>query len=601
MDNRLVVQLENIGLKYHNVNALDGIDFNLFKNEIHGLYGEHGVGKSSLAKIIGGAIGNYTGTYLLDGQRIGELTIEDAVKRGIIMVYQDTCGITPYMSVIDNIYLRNFKAFRYFGARYSKTTATCREFFEKYDIDLDCARNVSTLSIQERNLLDVVSVLINKPRVVIFDEISNKLQRNQLKTVSRMMLDLKAEGTSFIYITHDMDEILAVSDRITVLRNGSRIATERTDDLDKSKLFQLSFSAVYNQLRSKDNEPVEVVFKDILQSALNDCSEGFIFANADFRIKFINFAAIAMLGLNEKYGYDNILELIRSKFPAYSASMTEKLLGKTKFEFAEVFFDDKRLRIGIIPICYADQDVNGSCLVLEDLSRNLQIQDYMINAEKMTSMAEITAGIAHEINNPLFIIKNYLELLTLSLQNSECRTYVDKIDNEVNRIIRISNSILSFSKVKKAEKGNFNICELIDEALLLLDYRIKEKDINVRKNYAAKEPLFFCDGTSLVQCFFNILQNSIEAVLEKGIIEIEVSDQAGCLAISILDNGYGIQDDVLKKIFIPFFSTKINKKNAGIGLSISRRIIESMNGEITAYMTEDARTCFTIKLQNMPS
>jgi two-component system NtrC family sensor kinase len=162
--------------------------------------------------------------------------------------------------------------------------------------------------------------------------------------------------------------------------------------------------------------------------------------------------------------------------------------------------------------------------------------------------------------------------------------------------MRICSGVLSFSKIKKTEKISANVCDLVDEALLLLDYQIKSKDIKVIKTYFDSDLNLLCDETALTLCFVNIIKNSVEAVLDKGQIEISVALVGGNVAIEITDNGYGISPENLEKIFSPFFSTKVGKKNAGIGLSISKNIIESLNGSIDAFMTSDSKTCFRILL-----
>jgi two-component system sensor histidine kinase AtoS len=596
LNRRIILQLEDIHARYTNIDALNGIDFNLFEGEVHGLYGEHGAGKSTLAKVISGAISRVSGNYYLEGKKNEKMTIRNAIKNGIIMVYQDTLNITPHMTVRDNIFMRNFYQVNYFGKKYTEFDKKLTSFFQKYSIAFDTSKYASTLSIQEQYFIDVISVLVNTPKIVIFDEISNRLQHDEFQIISRIMLDLKKSGTSFIFITHNMDEILAFSDRITILRNGLRIATEKTDDLDKSKLFQLSFSAVYKQSTLTKSNATESFIFETLQNVTNHLSEGLIIFDENFSLKLINFSAIEIFGINDTFGYNNILSIIKEKLPEYSDSIIEKILNRNPFEVHEVFSNAKRLSIRCIPIDLFTQNSTYFCLIVEDLTMKFQIQGYLLDAEKMTSVAEIAAGIAHEINNPLFIIKNYIELIAFNLRDKEPLGYIEKINNEINRIMKICSGILSFSKIRKTEKIRANICDLVDEALLLLDYQIKSKDIKVIKTYFDTDLNILCDETALTLCFVNIIKNSVEAVLDNGQIEISVALVGENMAIEITDNGYGISSENLARRFSPFFSTKVGKKNAGIGLSISKNIIESLNGSIEAFMTLDSKTCFRILL-----
>jgi signal transduction histidine kinase len=240
----------------------------------------------------------------------------------------------------------------------------------------------------------------------------------------------------------------------------------------------------------------------------------------------------------------------------------------------------------------------GTVLLVHDVSIDRYMKDYIIRAEKMATVAEIAAGVSHEINNPLFIIRNYVELLKTKKLDPDGREKLRKIEKELGRIVEITGSLLSFSKVKELPESRTNLVEVIEEAILLLQHNLSKKNIRLVKEVFVQRVEIVGDENRLKQLFLNLLLNSIDAVLDGGIVLVSlvVYAEDRFVEVTIADNGYGIPADIQGKIFNPFFSTKMNKKNAGLGLSICQRIAEAHDGIITLTSTPGNFTEFKVKL-----
>ncbi|MFI5367981.1 MAG: sensor histidine kinase, partial [Spirochaetia bacterium] len=228
--------------------------------------------------------------------------------------------------------------------------------------------------------------------------------------------------------------------------------------------------------------------------------------------------------------------------------------------------------------------------------RDRYFQDYLLRSEKIASIAELATGVAHEISNPLSVVLNYVDLLKRRHQKDADSERLSKIERELSRIGEIIGSLLSFSKVRKIPMEPLSVARIIDEVVLLVDHKIREKSVELRLPAQRAEILIFGEENSLKQVFVNLLINSIEAVLERGIVEIAVTriEPDDCVEISIIDNGCGISAEIKDRIFDPFFSTKAGKKNTGLGLSICQHIVESHEGVILCESR--GNTCMSVRL-----
>ncbi len=238
-------------------------------------------------------------------------------------------------------------------------------------------------------------------------------------------------------------------------------------------------------------------------------------------------------------------------------------------------------------------------------------QTEMIRAEKMSSIGKLSAGVAHEIGNPIGIVLGYLELLKdKNISDQERYDFLNRSEIEIQRIDKIIKQLLNLSRKSKTEYMPNSVHEIIKDTINILKIQPIFSNINLNLELKAVNDIIISDMDQLKQVFINLVLNAVDAILLKnhgqGVITIRTNvleeKYNSFLEIKIWDNGFGIAKDKLVQIFDPFFTTKEPGAGTGLGLWVSYMIIDEINGSIQADSVEDAGTTFIIKLplQNRP-
>lgn len=210
----------------------------------------------------------------------------------------------------------------------------------------------------------------------------------------------------------------------------------------------------------------------------------------------------------------------------------------------------------------------------------------LIQSEKLAALGTVAAGVAHEVKNPLAIIVQGIAFLKTSLYNdARLLDVVDRIEKSALRADNIVRSLLSFSREISLKMEETDIAPVIDETLSFMDDQIRHKNIHVKRVYAPGLPKIIMDSNQIKQVFTNLFMNAIEAMQEGGILGIRTlqkkdkTDQA-YVRVVVSDTGEGIPEDRIGRIFDPFFTTKNTEGNTGLGLSITKGIIDKHHGTI---------------------
>ncbi len=226
-----------------------------------------------------------------------------------------------------------------------------------------------------------------------------------------------------------------------------------------------------------------------------------------------------------------------------------------------------------------------------------QMQEQLIQSEKMASVGELAAGLAHELGNPLAALIGYLELLKSQISQADQWDILKRSLIEAERIDFLVRELLNFSRPATRlapEKINLNL--ELDYCVDLLQHQGSLVDIEVVSNYSASLPDVVCCRERLRQVFINILLNAVQACESSGLIALETDFNRLSVVIKIKDNGCGMTANVLNKIFDPFFTTKPSGKGTGLGLSICQRIIAEEGGHISVQSSPGKGSCFLLEL-----
>lgn len=233
-----LLQMRGIGKSFPGVHALDGVDFELRAGEVHVLLGENGAGKSTLMKILSGACAADTGTILLDGQPLVIRSPHQARALGINTIYQEFT-LVPHLSVGQNIFLGREPAGALGTVNHRRLHQRAAEVLTRLGIQLDPTARVAQLSVAQQQMVEVARALAFEARVLILDEPTSALTAAEIRTLFTLIRSVRAQGVGLIYISHRMEEIFEIGDRVTVLRDGRTIATRAVADATVGELIRL--------------------------------------------------------------------------------------------------------------------------------------------------------------------------------------------------------------------------------------------------------------------------------------------------------------------------------------------------------------------------
>ncbi|MDR1506147.1 MAG: sugar ABC transporter ATP-binding protein [Treponema sp.] len=224
MESKPVVEVKNITKTFGGTRALDDVSIDIYPGEIHSFVGVNGAGKSTLMKILLGVYGYDGGRILVNGKPVHFRSPEEAISNGVAMVYQEL-NLFPKLTVCENILMGRFIKTGFGLVDKKGGLARCREFLSSVGIPLDAADYVDQLSLARKQLVEIAKCVYQRPNILILDEPSSSLSYDEQKILHDIVRNLKEQGLSILFITHKMEELEELSDRITILRDGRKIST----------------------------------------------------------------------------------------------------------------------------------------------------------------------------------------------------------------------------------------------------------------------------------------------------------------------------------------------------------------------------------------
>lgn len=231
-----LVRLRGIGKRFGPVRVLRGVDLDLFGGEVLVLAGENGAGKSTLIKILGGVHPDYEGTIEIAGRPVRPRSPLEAAALGVAIIFQEL-SLVPSLRVADNIFLGR-PLTRGGWVDDAAQRATARRLLETLGLDLDVDRRVEDLPLAQQQLTEIAKALARDARVIVMDEPTSALNAPEVEKLFRLIADLKARGCAVVYITHKMEEIGRLADRICVLRDGEHVGTAPAAELPPATLLR---------------------------------------------------------------------------------------------------------------------------------------------------------------------------------------------------------------------------------------------------------------------------------------------------------------------------------------------------------------------------
>ena len=261
MERPALLEMQNITKEFPGVKALDGVSLTVRPGTVHALMGENGAGKSTLMKCLFGIYNKDSGTILLDGKEVNFKSSKEALENGVAMVHQELNQALT-RSVMDNLWLGRYPKVGGLMVSESIMRKRTKEIFEELDVHVDPKAIMSTMPVSQRQMVEIAKAVSYNSKIIVFDEPTSSLTETEVEHLFRIINMLRDKGCGIIYISHKMEEILRISDDVTIMRDGTWVATRPAKELTMDEIIRLMVGReLTNRFPPKDNVPGEVILE----------------------------------------------------------------------------------------------------------------------------------------------------------------------------------------------------------------------------------------------------------------------------------------------------------------------------------------------------
>lgn len=270
MDENIILSVQNVTKSFPGVRALDKVSFNIRRGEIHGVIGENGAGKSTLMKILSGVYKKDEGEIYFDGEKMNIKKPTESLRLGLSIVYQEF-NLVNSMTVGENIFLGRFHEIG--GMR--KVHARSRELLDSIGSRINTYTPVENLSVSEKQMVEICKALSFNSKLIIMDEPSTTLTIEEMERLTTIIHDLQSKGITIIYISHKLDEIFELCDRVTIMRDGKVISTRTVEGLSRAEMIsEMVGRSIENEYPARADSVGETILevKNINTKKLHDVS-----------------------------------------------------------------------------------------------------------------------------------------------------------------------------------------------------------------------------------------------------------------------------------------------------------------------------------------
>ena len=255
-----ILRLRGINKSFPGVKALTDVDLTIRKGEVHALVGENGAGKSTLMKIISGAYKKDSGTVWFDGKEVENTTPKQSEQMGISIIYQEL-NLIERASVAENVYIGRYPL-RAGMVQWGKMTKDAQALFDEYELKIDARRLVRSLTMAQKQMVEIIKAVSINAKIIIMDEPTSSLSGKETESLFKIIRKLKANGVAVVFITHRLDEIFEICDRMTVLRDGHYIGEKNISEITKSEMIAMMIGReLTQQYPERNNEIGEVTLE----------------------------------------------------------------------------------------------------------------------------------------------------------------------------------------------------------------------------------------------------------------------------------------------------------------------------------------------------
>jgi hypothetical protein len=374
---------------------------------------------------------------------------------------------------------------------------------------------------------------------------------------------------------------------------------------------------LYRSLKAKVGEYERL--KEFSENIVESINVGILAAGLDDRVESWNTQMERLSGIGRE---DAVGRTLSELFPAPLVEQLERTRGEMRIHHLDKFTLDANqpssqanpatFNIAIAPLISRDMQQIGRLVIFDDVTDRAELERRLVQADKLSSIGLLAAGVAHEVNTPLAVISTYAQMLSKQVGDDEQKSrMLDKISKQTFRASEIVNSLLNFSRTSSSELGEVQLNKVIQETLSLLEHQMKKAAVEVRVQLAADLEPVKGNAGKLQQVFLNLFINARDAMEQSSgagqasighpsrVLEVITRRGEKGIEIDVIDTGSGIAPEHLSRIYDPFFTTKSAKKGTGLGLSVTYGIIQEHGGAIEALSKPGEGTCFHLEFPAM--
>lgn len=364
---KTILEMANITKEFPGVKALDDVTFKVEEGQILFLVGENGAGKSTLMKVLSGVwpYGSYSGQVIIDGEVQQYKTIKDSEKAGLAIIYQEL-ALVPELSVYENIYLGHEIKNANGTINWNETIVQAKKQLERVGLDVDPSTKVKDLGTGKQQLVEIAKALSKNIRILILDEPTSSLNEDDSENLLNLILELKKQGVTCIMISHKLKEVLAIADKVTVLRDGKTVASLEKNELSEETI-----------IKHMVGREIKNIYPKREHIAIGDVT----FEVKDWKVYDYNVSRQLLKGINLKVRKGEILGLAglmgagRTEFAlsVFGNPRNYKVEGKAWKDGKEINYAKPKDAIAD-GFAYVSEDRKGDGLILDqDIKQNITL------------------------------------------------------------------------------------------------------------------------------------------------------------------------------------------------------------------------------------
>ena len=262
MAETMALEMKEISKSFGGVKALKKVSFNAYKGKVNVLMGENGAGKSTLMKVLAGAIEKDAGEIFIDGKLVKIDRPQDSMENGVAMIYQEL-NLVPTMTVEANMNLGKEKVRKMGFVRMRDSIRAAQQLLDSYDLEIDARAEVRQLSIAQQQMLEIAKAIASDARIIVMDEPTSSLTKKETDALFTIIRRLTQEDRTVIYISHRMEEVFAMGDYVTVMRDGELVGEYPIQDVTQQKLISYMVGRTIDNMFPKEEVPIGDVVLEV--------------------------------------------------------------------------------------------------------------------------------------------------------------------------------------------------------------------------------------------------------------------------------------------------------------------------------------------------